>query len=558
MRLILDVGRCDHSAKHAVNQGKTIAAVSDVDMEAGYGTLLACAEGLAERPDAEQAAKTATTALDDAYYAGVHAVSGHQALEEALNAANTAVHTGGGRGRAAVIAALVLQGRRWLAGHAGNVRVWRFRDLQVKQLTHDHVVPRALRRTEVTRACGFADALGAEYSEGDLKEGDVFLLTSPGVHEVLDGPAVLSVLQSDSTAQQMAETLAERAVAHTPAYVGVCVARVEKLPTEAASAHESPALPVIELPEPDTEVDGFVIGKLILKNRRFRLYKAEDRESDKPVALRFPDSRSAESAQSFLREERLARRVAGPFMLRPVPIRPARRTAVYSVLEYRAVETLAKRIRRKHGLPLAEAVRLGEQLLAALEALHGQGMLHRDINARSLLYDKQNRGLCMPGLGTDGCDAPEGDERKLRSNTLSYWAPELFDGSPAGERTDIYAAGVTIYRMLTEKYPYGRIRSRADWREPREYAPLGRYRERLPGGLDDVLERACAVDPARRYAAVAQFAAALDAARLSAPPRPAPVFLSAGSSDTTGTHRPWWFAAALVAGLLAYLYFALR
>lgn len=557
MRLFLDIGHCDRSVKRGVLEGRTIAIVSDIASGSDLGALLACAEGMSERPDAERAAKTATTAFGDTYYMAVETDTPPNALREAFEAANVAVRTGGDRGRAAVVGGLVLHGRRWMVGHIGNVRVWRYRDQQIKQLTSDHLAPRALRRTEVTRACGLAEVVEPECEEGSLKEGDVFLVSSPGIHEVLQGPVMLGILQSDHTAQQMAELLTERAItARATGYVGACVARVEKLPPPSAVVSDNVTLPVIALPKVGDVLDGFAIEKLILKTPRFRLYRAEDRESGETVTLRFPDPSFPNSANAFLREERVARRIESPFVLRPIALRHGRRTALYSAIEYRRTENMAQRIRRKHGLPLPEALKLGEQLLAALETLHAHGAVHGDIRAHNLFYDKFTRQLWILGLGAEREDTTGNGREKLRSDTLSYWAPELFRGGNRSERGDIYAAATTIYRMLTAEYPYGKIRSGADWHARPAYRTL-RERDSALGEIDSILERACAVDPMQRYATVAEFASALNraSARSTAVDTRPPLD---GRSTTRSGAWSWWLAAGLAAGLAGYLYLVLH
>jgi serine/threonine protein kinase len=305
---------------------------------------------------------------------------------------------------------------------------------------------------------------------------------------------------------------------------------VEKLPPLGSQRREE-ALPVIEPPAPESEIDGFVVRKLLHDDGRFRLYRADDREAGRPVLLRFPAPGNARAAQTLL---------ASPYVLEPLALRTQRRTALYSVFEYRPFETLSHRIKRKQTLPLAEALELGAHLLAGLEALHGQGVVHGALRARALFFDRRARRLWLLGLGQAG--AGTGDY----GSDASYGAPEVLAGERVSERSDIYAAGVVIYHMLTGRYPYGRIRSGEDWKVSRTYRTLESQEVAAPPGLDEALERACARDPARRFASVAQFAAALDAVRVQ---QPAP-------TEPARRNERWgvWAAALLAAALAVYLY----
>lgn len=541
MRLLLDLGYSDRTPRPDTAGGRSLA-LGPESHHAQSAVLLACvanADG-----SVNGSAATAAAALVNGFGAADDEAP-QTALAEALTAANGAARAVE-EARPAVVAAMVLRERRWCIAHAGNARVWRYRDLQLRQLTRDHVVPRALGAVELTRACGLAPQLEPEFGTGDLREGDVFLLTTPAVHDAIPGAALLGLLQSGAPAQEMADAVVQRAIAsHARGYAGACVVRVDKLPLRGTTQREE-ALPVIEPPAPDAELDGFIVRKLVHDDGAFRLYRADDRESGHPVLLRFPVPGNGRAAQQLQREERLGRRLASPYVLEPLPLRAQRRTALYSVLEYRSLESLSHRIKRKQALPLPEALELGGHLLAALEALHAQGVVHGAIRARALFHDRRARRLLLLALGqADSGKDTRGEDRP----DASFCAPEVLADAPATERSDIYATGVTIYYMLTGRYPYGRIRSSGDWKVSRAYRPLERPGLTVPPALDEALERACARDPARRYASAAQFAAALDAVRVQQP---------ASAEPARGGER-WglWAAAVLGAALLVYLYLTL-
>lgn len=562
MQLFLDTGHSERTARQELPRGTCLEIVPDSVRDGGRGALFACAEGIPERPEAEKAARIAITALADSYYAAPEGWALRQALEESVRAAHQAVLAGGERGRAAVFAALVLRGRRWLAVHAGHARIWLFRDHELKLLTHDHLEPRPRRRPEIVKALGLTAELEVDYRGGELVEGDVFLLTTPGTHEPVDAARIRGILDSDAGAEQIAETLTARALESVAAgYAGVCTVRVEKLPPESvADTREGVAdLAFVDPPAVGATIDGFRIEKLVYRSRRFRIYKATDEESGATVALKFPDAscrNDPEGARSFLREEWIGRRIDNPYLVKALRPRPGRRRALYVVTEYHEGEPLAKRIRRKGGLPVDEALRLTEQLLQALEALHGHGVIHRDLRVNHLLYDKANRRLLVLGLGESRVEALRESGDGTATSAWSYHAPELFEGKAANERTDVYAAGVTLYRMITGEYPYGKLRA-PRWEE-RAYRPMSQWKLGVPEALEPVVQRACEVIPSERFASAAQFASALARAgaalsgnRYETQPR-------IESGRPGGGPWTWVALASLLTGLVAYLVVALR
>jgi hypothetical protein len=108
----------------------------------------------------------------------------------------------------------------------------------------------------------------------------------------------------------------------------------------------------------------------------------------------------------------------------------------------------------------------------------------------------------LPGIET----APE----EYIPGTPSYLAPEMFDGNADDERTDVYALGVTLYRMFSGHYPYGETEAFARPRFGRRQ-PLAHYRPDLPAWVDAVLDRATAVQADERYAHVADLVSDLEA-----------------------------------------------
>ena len=562
--LLLDASYATKRVESGDNNDACLAVVAQTEHLNVHGALIAIAGGLVDRPAATEAARAAVETLNESYYSAYEGWGTRQALEESFRAANHAVMNGGERGRACSLSALVLRRRRWLTAHLGDTRVWLYRDNKITLLTRDHVHPRPIGKAYVTRACGLEPSIDADVRTGELAEGDLFVLTTDGVHGVLNGTMIMGALQGDLTAGQIAEKLVTTALdAGALQSVSACVVRVEKVPaeTEVDMAENIAALPVIEPPQNGESLDGFSVQGLIHKSSRYRLYKAQDTESDQNVVLKFPNPRygqDPEYANHFLHEEWIGKRLDHPSLIRVLSPRAGRRSALYSIIDHHAGENFSFRIRRKNGFTVAETLALGGQLLDTLDYLHDRGVIHRDVRPKNLMYDKVNRRLFLIGLGTTHITklSKKSLASQFTPSALPYTAPELLAGAEANERTDIFSAGATLYRMLTVRYPYGKI-SAPEPAAFRDFTPPSRNRPQVPPWLDQVLARACAIDPTDRYPSAAAFAQALADGRVS---HVSAYRAHSGSrARTTSASAPlaslwgWIGIGVLVIGFLAYL-----
>jgi len=564
MPLFLDTGFACYPSVLERDGLRCLVVVPNEMTRNPHGALLAVAEGVKDNPQPDDAARDTVRSLGDSYYSAPESWSTDRALDESFQAANQTVRIQGDSGRAATLSALVLRQRRWLLGHAGDTRVWLRRDHQLKLLSRDHVVPRIGRRPMPMRACGFKDTIETDITSGDLVEGDVFVLTTSGIHDVLNGALIMSCLNVDMPAQRMAECLINRATAAGGhGSMSVCVAHVEKLPPETVldMAEHMTALPVIAPPKTGDTLDGFEIGELIHKSRQYRLYEAIDGESGSTVVLKFPNPRLAQEpgfADNYLREEWIGKRVDSPYLIKTLPVRPARRTALYTVMVYQPGENLLARIRRKGHLSVRETLLLGGQLLEVLAQLHREGVLHGGIRAKNILIDKKRKQLLLLGLDTSLVAPLEemtvnptvttGVAATPTSGSANHLAPELFAGDPLTPQSDIYAAGALMYHMLTGRYPYGRISHKAGPPEG-NMTPASSHQPDVPDWLDKVLARACALNPRQRFATSSDFIEALDSQTITVP-----------ASGTTDDHMQkrvrweWVVLPLLAVGLGIYLY----
>lgn len=522
MPLRIETATRSETGRRARNEDAHLAVAPTGERHRDYGPLIAIADGVGGLRAGDTAARAALDALRESYYASPETWSLEHALTEAMYAANAAVRREV-PGGACTLSALALRGRRYATAHVGDTRIWLYRNTSLKALTRDHSLEHLDIGALITRGCGLDERLLPDIDAGELGENDLFLLTSDGVHAALNGGAIANALSDHTTLAALTEHLVARALAQgSEDNATACAVRILELPAETAlEVRESLAsLPVGALPKPGDTLDGFQIESLLHQGRMSSLFRATDNLTREAVVLKFPNPQFAEDTgfvESFLREEWVGKRLTSPHLVKVLALAPGRRTQLYSAMVAYQGETLAERLKRKRGLRVDEALAIARPLLTALDHLHRKGVLHRDVKPENILLER-NGNLRLLDLGVSRIERLDVHAAAVAVGTPSYMAPEVLAGSTATEASDVYAAGVTLYEMLTGRFPYGEVEP---FSRPRFGAmtPAERHNPEIPRWLAQVLAQACAVDPKARYAYAADFRAAL-AAPGEAPPAP--------------------------------------
>jgi len=203
----------------------------------------------------------------------------------------------------------------------------------------------------------------------------------------------------------------------------------------------------------------------------------------------------------------------------------------FIVMEYVPGGSLAGLLSRRPQLKPATTMRIVTQAARALEAAHRQAIIHRDVKpANLLLRHAEDRGRISVLLTDFGiAHTPTSDaltDPGQNMGTVSYMAPELFDGGAASVRSDVYSLGIVAYECLAGRPPF-----RADSAVAVATMHLTKTPDPLPEHIPlpvrRVVERAIAKRPEQRFASAREMAEAAEAAGAPAPAaggpaRPAP------------------------------------
>ncbi|KAF1006214.1 MAG: Serine/threonine-protein kinase PknK [Pseudomonas fluorescens] len=526
MSLQLSFAQATATGPRQENQDAVRLVTPAPELAASKGYLCAIADGVSQCADGGLAARSTLQALALDYYATPQTWGVAQALERLLVAQNRWLQAnGGGQPLLTTLSALVLRGQRFTLAHVGDCRVYCWLDDTLQRISEDHVWEQPGMQHVLKRAMGLDQHLVVDFLDGELRNGECFVLLSDGVWATLGDQTIRSILREQSDLDQAASTLVNAAhLAGSLDNASALLVRVDQpgAATLGDALVQLQQWPLPPLLKPGQPFEGWHVDAVLGQSRQSLLYRVRDTRQQAWLLKTLPRDREEDTgaAQALLSEEWFLRRVAG----RAFPeVHCAKdRQHLYYVMREYSGHTLAELFEQQGPLPLAQWQSLAERLLRAVGLLHRRQILHRDIKPENLLLGDDGE-LRVLDFGLAYCPGLSEDRAHLLPGTPSFIAPEAFNGERPTPQQDLYAVGVTLYYLLTGHYPYGEIEA---FQRPRFTTPVNAalYRPDLPDWLQHNLERAVAAEPAQRFETAEEWLRLLELAdRHELSPRPRPL-----------------------------------
>ncbi|MDH3215420.1 MAG: protein kinase [Candidatus Krumholzibacteria bacterium] len=227
------------------------------------------------------------------------------------------------------------------------------------------------------------------------------------------------------------------------------------------------------------------------------VYKAEDLNLKRLVALKFLPARTGDDPLRFLQEARAVANLNHPNICSV--------HSVEEVDEHQFIDMeLVDGVTLRDAVPIEsidEVLSYAAQIASALNEAHSKQIVHRDVKAENIMIDAKRRIKVMDF----GVAKLKGELRMTHTSatigTVGYMAPEQIHGGEADPRSDIFSFGILLFEMLTGKRPF-----RGEHESAMMYSilhedplPVDTYREHVPVKIQQIIGKTLEKEPARRY-----------------------------------------------------------
>ncbi len=519
-QLSISIGQSSDKGAKDQNEdfyGVYLAEGSTLDSK---GIAAAIADGMGSCANAREASEQCVKGFLSDYFSTPETWTVKTSGAKVLTAINNWLLSKGGKenihGMVTTFSALVFKSTTAHIFHIGDSRIYRYRNSDLELLTTDHRVWISNEKNYLSRAMGIDSHLDIDYKTVGMEIGDIYIMTTDGVHDYLDDNQIKQHLQSDGALDVVADEINMHAIKEKSHDNVTCqIIRIDSLPSQDANEvyNELTRLPFPPHLGPGMTMDGYEILEEIHASTTSQLYKVKDTESGQLFIMKTPSVNFSDDPsyiERFYMEEWAGKRIQSDAVLKIIE-QTRQRNFLYFIMEYIDGITL-KQWMQENTMPDFETViDITNKIIRGLRVFHRLEMLHRDLKPENIMITTHGVVKIIDFgsvkiAGIQEISTPV--ERIELLGTKNYSAPEYLLGLEGSNRSDIYSLGVLVYEMLTGNLPYGEKLTRGLTQRTLnkiQYTSSIQHNPMIPLWMDSALKKAVAKDQRSRYETFSEF-----------------------------------------------------
>ena len=384
---------------------------------------------------------------------------------------------------------VVIEGDRLYGANVGDSRIYLTRKGVCAQLSNDHSMDEEGMENVLTSAMGLEESVSPYYFENNLLSGDQILLCSDGLYNELSQDEISDGMKMG--ASFLVKKASKKYNDKLPDDTTAVVIEIKEL--DPRGKLKQLDLIVKEHYKVGEEVDGYKLLKPLIQNNRTWLCEKRGLQ----YVIKFVPYEAVDDVvmlDMFVKEVWMAKRLKAGFF--PKAVVPKKRTHRYYIMPF--IEGVSLKVfTQKKPLSVDMSVELSVFLLKMSQFLIRLDLVHGDIKPENIIVTERKGKLVFKMV--DFGSITEAYSNVTRAGTPSYLAPERFKQAPINEQTELYAIGVTLYEVLTQKYPFGEIEPFQTPSFDKKIKEPTKLNPKIPKWLESVILRALDPDTDNRY-----------------------------------------------------------
>ncbi|OUS28433.1 serine/threonine protein kinase [Gammaproteobacteria bacterium 45_16_T64] len=526
--LVFTIGQRSVAGAKADNEDAIGIRIPKGSLLNNKGAVAVIADGVSAAEAGKEASESCVHNFLSDYYSTPDSWSVKKSTSQVLTALNRWLYSQGRhfsdakKGYISTFSSIIFKSHSAHIFHVGDSRIYRLRDGGLEQLTRDHTAFVGEDKSYLARAMGLDVKLDVDYRSVDLAKGDIFLLSTDGIHDFLNNANMtqallnLSATASDDELEQCCEALIQQALSKKSHDNLSCqILRIDQLPSQSMYdvCQKLTELPFPPDLSPGMILDGYKVEKEIHTSNRSQVYQVRDTKSNNLYCMKTPSVNFEDEPayiDRFIVESWIGCRINNPHVVKVVDAERSK-SCLYYLTEFIEGITLTRWIKENPKPAIQDVIYLFAQIVKGIRALHRRDTLHQDIKPDNILIDKNGEikivdfGSCyISGIAEIATPL----ERHGVLGTAGYSAPEVVLNGKSTMQSEIFSLAVIAYEMLTGEEPFaGKLNECRTTKaySKTKYVPCHELNPLVPIWIDGAIKKGLRYEPERRYDDVSEF-----------------------------------------------------